>query len=187
MFGWLKKQAQKTHEARREVAAEAASDAQRMMVKVEGALGGLHASMPEDPFVVGALATHAAILSKVISNGQCPLSVVEAAMVQAMQLTFGSQGVDRNKALGLLFQFKNHPEYTKGGQVATLILAARFGRRDLQGDPLLVSARQRIRSMPQAFREVFGDTEEEQISEQLNQELLVAPLKSKYGELWRKQ
>ena len=186
MFSWFKRHARKTQEARGEVAMEAALDAGRMIAKLEGALGGLNTAMSEDPFIVGALAAHAAILSKVISNGQCPISVTEAAMVQALQVSFGTQGVDRTKALGLLFQLKNHPEYTQGSQVTTLILAARFGRRDLQGDPLLVNARERIRSMPRAFREAFGSTEEEQISEQLSQELLIAPLKTKHGEVWRK-
>ena len=187
MFGWLKKKAQDVAQARADVAAEAADDAHRMFSTVQGALGGMHPSMREDPFIVGALAMHAAVLAKVISNGQCPIAVLEGAMVRAMEITFASLGVDRNAALGLLFQFKNHPNYTKGTQVVTLIQAARFGHKDLQGDPLLVEARQRVRSMPKAFREAFGNSEEEQISSLLTQDLLVAPLKQRYGELWRRQ
>lgn len=108
-------------------------------------------------------------------------------MVQAIEITFAPIGVDRNAALGLLFRFKNHPDYTKGTQVATLIQAARFGRKDLRGEPLLVEARQRLRTMPEAFRGVFGITEDEQVSSILIQDLLVTPLKEKYGEVWRRQ
>ena len=187
MFGWLKRKTQEVAQARADVAAEAAADACRMFSTVQGALGGMHPSMREDPFIVGALAMHAAVVAKVVSNGQCPIAVLEAAMVRAVEITFASLEVDRNAALGLLFRFKNHPDYTKGSQVVTLIQAARFGRKDLQRDPLLVEARQRVRSMPKAFREAFGNTEEEQVSSVLTQDLLVAPLKQKYGELWRRQ
>lgn len=186
MFGWLRRSAQQVQEARAQVAAQAATDAQQMFMRLQGALGGLSPDMPEDPFLVGAVATHAAILTKVLSNGQAPLAVAEAAMVQAMQLAFGTVGVDRIRALGLLHQYKNHPDYTKASQVITLVLAARFARKDLLGDPIILNARERVRAMPQAFRQAFGSTEEEQVAEQLCQELFVRPMKAKYGELWKR-
>lgn len=185
MFGWFKKKAQQVEQARTDVAAAAADDAQQGFMRVQGALGGLHPDMPRDPFLVGVLSSHAAILSTIVAGGRCPLHVTEAAMVGALKLAFGSVGVDHAKAIALLMEFKNHPEYTKGTQVSTLVLAARFGRKDLQGDPLLVDARTRVRAMPKAFRESFGSSEEEQVAEVLSQELLVKPTKARYGELWR--
>jgi hypothetical protein len=183
MFEWLRRQSQKVHQARMEVASEAAFDTQRLMASVEGALGGIPPQMAEDPFVIGVLSSHAAIASKIISNGQAPLAVCEAAMIQAVQAVFG---LERTKAIDLLFRFKNHAEHTKGAQVATLLLAARYGRRDLQGDPLIVEARERLRLMPAAFRSSFGATEDAQASVMLCQDLLVKPLKEKYAEVWRR-
>jgi hypothetical protein len=106
-------------------------------------------------------------------------------MILAIQLAFGRVGVGRAEAVGLLLEFKNHPEYTKGAQVSTLILAARYGRKDLQGDPLLMEAKARVRSMPKGLREAFGSEEDEQVAEVLFQDLLVGPIKDRYGELWR--
>jgi hypothetical protein len=185
MFGWFKKKAQEVEQARSDVAAAAADDAQQGFMRVQGALGGLHPDMSRDPFVVGGLSSHAAILSTIVAGGRCPLHVTEAAMVRSLELVFGSVGVDRTRAISLLMEYKNHPEYTKGTQVSALVLAARFGRKDLQGDPLLVDARTRVRAMPKAFRESFGSSEDEQVSEVLSQDLLVKPMKAKYGELWR--
>lgn len=181
MFGWLKKQMGQVQDARAEVAGEAAMDALRMKTGLDAAIGGLSAAAAKDPFVVGVVGTHAAILTKVITAGKCPQAVTEDAMIQALVLAFGSQAVDRTKAIGLLFEFKNHPDFRQGSQVATLVLAAKYGRKDLQFDPLVVSARQSVRDMPAAFRNVLGDTEDEQVAAQLSQDLLVKPLLNKYG------
>lgn len=184
MFGWFKKQAAQVHQARREVALEAAQDTQKFMLQVSAALGGMPKEMLADPFIVGAIASHAAILSKVISNGQCPQAVTEAAMVTAVQLSFAGMSVTREAALGALFEFKNHPEYTKATQVVTLVLAARFGRKDLVNDPLLLEAKRKIEAMPKPFRESFGASLEEQVAHELSHALFIQPLLQKYGAIW---
>lgn len=185
MFGWFKKRDQQLQQARSDVAAAAAEDAHLAFLGVQGAVGGVHADMPRDPFLLGVLSNHAAIMSVIAAGGPCPLDVTEKAMVRALELAFSAQGVDRVRAIGLLLEFKNHPEYIKGVAVSKLVLAARFGRKDLQGDPLLVAARNRVNSMPKAFRESFGSTESEQVAEVLNQDLLVKPTAARYGKLGR--
>ena len=187
MFGWLRKQAAQVHQARQDVALEAANDTHQFMLRVSAALGAMPREMLADPFIIGAIASHAAILSKVITGGQSPEAVTENAMVSAVQLSFSGSSVSKEDALGALYQFKNHPEYTKATQVVTLILAARFGRRDLASDPLLLEARRKVKSMPAAFRESFGSTEEEQTATQLSQELFTKPLREKYGQLWSRK
>jgi len=182
MFGWLKRGAQKGQAGPRDVAEEAARDTYRLVAKLEDALGGMHSAMTEDPFVIGTLAAHAAIVATVTSDGPCPLPVVETAMVRAIEYAFGAAGVGGARALELLLQHKSRPEYARGSQIATLILAARFARDDLQDDPLLVRARERVLSMPDALRPSFGSTEAEQVSAQLFHDLFVSPLKAKYGE-----
>jgi hypothetical protein len=187
MFGWFKMQAAQVQQARREVALEAAEDTQKFMLQVAAALGGMPKEMLADPFVVGAIASHAAILSKVVSNGQCPQAVTEAAMVTAVQLSFSGISVTREATLGALFQFKNHPEYIKATQVITLVLAARFGRKDLVNDPLLLEAKRKIEAMPKAFRESFGASLEEQVAHELSRALFIQPLREKYGALWARK
>lgn len=184
MFGWFKKQAAQVQQARHDVALEAAEDTHKFMQQVSAALGGMPREMLADPFVVGAIAHHAAIISKVASNGQCAQTVTEAAMISAVQLSFEGASVTREAALGALFQLKNHPEYTKGSQVVTLILAARFGRKDLVNDPLLLEAKRKIEAMPTAFRESFGASLEEQVAYELSHTLFIQPLREKYGALW---
>lgn len=105
-------------------------------------------------------------------------------MVMGVQRTFMASAVTREEALGALFQFKNHPEYTRASQAVTLILAAKYGRRDLASDPLLLETRKKLKSMPPAFREAFGPNEAEQTASLLTQDLLVTPLKTTYGNLW---
>lgn len=187
MFEWLRKRATAVHKARQEVALEAANQTSTFMLKVPAALGAMPREMLSDPFVVGAIASHAAIVSKVMTNGQCPTSVIESAMITAVQLVFSGAGVTKEESLSALYQFKNHPDYAKATQVVDLVLGARFGRRDLVTDPLVVEARGRVRSMPRAFRESFGSTEEEQIATQLSHDLFVKPLREKYGELWSRR
>ena len=187
MFGWLREKAAQVHQAHQDVALEAANETQKFMLKVPAALGAMPKEMLTDPFIVGAIASHAAILSKVITNGQCPQAVTENAMVTAVQLAFAGSAVSRPDALGALYEFKNHPDYTKATQVITLVLAARFGHRDLVSDPLLVDARKKVKSMPSAFRESFGNTEEEQVATQLTQDLFLKPLRERYAQLWAKK
>ena len=106
-------------------------------------------------------------------------------MIQALELAFVGTGVERWEVIAALQRFKNHPEYSKAVQVVSLILGARYGRNDLAHDPLLLEARAEVRAMPKAFRESFGSTEPEQVANQLSHRHFLAPLKEKYGELWR--
>ena len=184
MLSWFRKKTAEVTQARADVAQAVAEETQSFMIQIEGALGGMPRRMLEDAFVIGAIAAHSAITSKVFTNGQCPLSVVERAMVIGVQRTFMAAAVTREEALGALFQFKNHPEYTRASQAVTLILAAKYSRRDLATDPLLLDAKKKLKGMPAAFRESFGPNEAEQAASLLTQDLLLKPLKEKYGNLW---
>jgi hypothetical protein len=184
MFSWLKKKTADVTHARADIARAAAMDTQSFMNQIKGALGGMPGKMLEDPFIIGTIAAHSAITSKLITNGQCPSAVTESAMVLAVQLTSLSAATTREDALGALFQFKNHPEYARASQAVTLVLAAKHGRRDLAADPVLLEAHRKLKGMPRAFRESFGATDAEQAASLLTLDLLVGPLKAAYGNLW---
>jgi hypothetical protein len=186
MFGWLRKSVIQAQDARQEVAIEAASLTQSFMIQIPAAIGPMTKEMISDPFIVGAIASHAAITSKVISNGQCPQSVTENAMVTAVILSLSGTGVNKTDAIGALYQFKNHPEYTRASQAITLILGAKYGRKDLVFDPVVVAARKYIQSLPKALQTTFGDTEAEQVAYKLTQELLVEVIKIKHPPAWQK-
>lgn len=185
MFGWLKRNSAEVHQARGELVAMAAEEAARFMLGVQGALGSLPRRMLDDPFVIGAAAMYAAIALKVMTNGQAATTLVEAAMIEAIERTFVSNGVARHEAMGSLIRFKNHPEYAKGVQVASLILGARYERKDMVHDSLIVEARASVLSMPQAFRNELGATEAEQVAYELTHRHFIEPLKARYGEPWR--
>jgi hypothetical protein len=187
MFGWFKKHAAQVQQARQDVALASAEDTQKFMLQLSAAVGDMPKKMLTDPFVIGAIASHAAILSKVVSNGQCPQAVTEAAMVTAVQLSFAGASVTREDAIGALYQFKNHPDYTKASQVITLVLGARFGRKDLVNDPLILETRRKVEDLPLQLRESFGATVEEQVAHELSRTLFIQPLREKYGTAWARK
>ena len=185
MFGWLKRKADEVRTARGEVVAQAADESAKFMLGLQAVLGGLPRRMLDDPFIIGATAMYAAITNKVMTNGQAPNVLVEAAMTKAIERTFEGRAVARHVVNGALMRFKNDPEYAKAVQVITLILAARYERKDMVNDPLITEAKASVKSMPQAFRKEFGATEPEQVAHELTRRLFIAPMKEKYGELWR--
>jgi len=163
----------------------AAGEAAKFMMEVQGALGGIPRRMVDDPFVIGAIAMYAAISLKVITNGQVANTQIESAMIKAIERTFVGKDVAQHDAIGALMRFKNNPEYARAVQVVSLILGARYERKDLISDPLVVEARENVASMPQMFRNVFGATEAEQVAHELTKRHFIEPLQAKYGELWR--
>ncbi len=185
MFGWFKKKVADVAQARKDLVYVAASESAKFMMNVRATTGGFPRRMLDDPFIVGAAAMYAAVTAKVLSGGQVPNVLIEAAMIQALELAFVGTGVERWEIIGALQRFKNHPDYSKAVQVVSLILGARYGRKDLANDPLLLEAQADLRSMPKAFRDSFGQTEAEQIAYQLSHRHFLTPLKEKYGELWR--
>jgi hypothetical protein len=185
MFGWLKRKGEEVRTGRGEVVSQAANESAKFMLDLQAALGGFPRTMLDDPFIIGATAMYAAITIKVMTNGQAPNTMVEAAMTEAVERAFLGKGVARHDAIGALIRFKNDPEYAKAVQVVTLILAARYERKDMVHDPLISEAKASIASMPQVLQKQFGDTEAEQVAYELSRRLFIAPLKKKYGELWR--
>ena len=185
MFGWLKRKADEVRTARGEIVAQAADESARFMLGLQAVLGGFLRRMLDDPFIIGATAMYAAITIKVMTNGQAPNVLLEAAMTEAVERTFLGKGVARHEVIGALMRFKNDPEYAKAVQVITLILAARYERKDMVNDPIITEAKTSVRSMPQAFRKEFGANEPEQVAYELTRRLFIVPMKEKYGELWR--
>jgi len=184
MFSWFRKKTAEVAQNRSDVAQAAAEETQSFMMQIEGALGGFPRRMLGDPFIIGTVATHSAITCKVLTNGQCPLAITESAMIMGVRFTFMASAVSKEEALGALFQFKNHQEYTRASKAVTLILAAKYGKRDLAADPMLLETKKRLKGMPAPFRELFGANEAEQTASLLIQDLLVKPLKETYGDLW---
>lgn len=185
MFGWFKRKAAEVQQARGEVVSLAAEEAARFMLAVQAALGGFPRRMLDDPFIIGAIAMYAAISLKVMTNGQTANALIESAMIEAVERTFLGKGVAHHDAIDALMRFKNNPEYARAVQVVSLILGARYERKDLIHDPLIVEARANVASMPQMFRKEFGATEAEQVAYELTRRHFIEPLKARYGELWR--
>lgn len=185
MFSWLKRKTAEVQQARQEVVTLAADETAKFMLAVQAALGDLPRRMSDDPFVIGAIAMYAAISIKVITKGQATNALIESAMIASIERTFLGKGVAHHDAIGALMQFKNNPEYARAVQVVSLILGARYERKDLVHDPLIVEARTYVTAMPQAFRKEFGATEAEQVAYELTRRHFVEPLKAKYGQLWR--
>lgn len=185
MFGWFKRKAQEHQQARADIIGYCSDEAAGFAINLKSALGGFPRTMLDDPFIVGALAMYAAITAKVTTNGQATNVMLEAAMVQAIEKSFAGQGVAHHEAKGALLQFKSHPEYAKGVQVVSLILAAKYERKEMVSDPILADAKARVVSMPKAFRNAFGETESEQVAYEVTKSQFIEPMKAKYGELWR--
>ena len=171
--------------ARPSVANEAADETARFMIRVRAATGGFPRRMFDDPFIVGAAATYAAVTAKVLSNGQATNVLIEAAMIEGVERSFLGLGIARHEVIAALQRFKNHPEYAKAVQVVSLILGARYGLKDMANDPLLQEARADLERMPKAFRTSFGANEADQLAYQLTHRHFLTPVKEKYGELWR--
>lgn len=167
------------------IAGEAARDTQRFMIQASAALGAMPKAMLHDPFVVGSIASHTASVLQHLTNGQCPPAIVNEATISGFQLAFIGTPVSKEEAERALQEHRNHKDYRKATEVVTLILGARFDRKDVQGTAAVQEMRSRVRAMPRAFREALGSTELEQVATLLAQEHFVKPLKEKYGELWR--
>jgi len=186
MFGWLKRRTDEVRSARHDLVTYAADESAKFMLVLQAALGGFPRKLFDHPFVIGGAAMYAAITLQVASDGRASNVMVESAMTGAVEKSFSGKGVARHEAIGALMQFKNDPDYAKAVQVVTLIVAAKYERKDLVNDPLISEARARVRSMPDMFRKQFGDTEPEQTAWELTSQLFVAPMKEKYGQVWRK-
>jgi hypothetical protein len=167
------------------VSTEAAEDTQRFMIMTSAALGGVPRRMLDDPFVIGAIASHTTNVLHRITNGQCSPALVSDTAILAVQLSFIGSSVTPQEAARVLLEHRNHPEYEKATQVVSLILGARYGRPDSNSQAAVHEVRKRLIAMPKAFRNAFGSTENEQIEALLSQEHFVNPLKERYGELWR--
>jgi hypothetical protein len=81
MFGWFKKKVADVAQARKDLVYVAASESAKFMINVRAATGGFPRRMLDDPFVVGAAAMYAAVTAKVLSGGQVPNVLIEAAMI----------------------------------------------------------------------------------------------------------
>ena len=169
------------------VAHEAARDTQRFMTQASAALGAMPKTMLNDPFVVGSIASHTAIVLQHLTNGQCPPATANEATITAVQLTFPGTSVSKEEAERALQGHRGHKDYQKATQAVTLILGVRFGRSDGAGTLAVREMQSRLQAMPRAFRDAFGSTEQEQVATLLSQEHFVKPLKEKYGELWRRR
>ena len=168
------------------VAHEAAQDTQRFMTQVSAALGAMPRTMLSDPFVVGSIASHTAIVLQRLTNGQCPSTIANEATIAAVQLAFLGTSVSKEEAERALRDHRGHKDFQKATQAVKLILGARFGRSDDAGALAVREVQSRLRAMPRAFRDALGSTEQEQVATLLSQEHFVKPLKEKYGELWRR-
>ncbi|WP_422011013.1 hypothetical protein [Roseateles sp.] len=176
MSGWWKRHKQDDRPV--DIAATAAEDAWQVFVGVQRALGDGAADLSGDPFLVGVLASHAAILSTLLAGGPGDLAVTEAAMTGVLGRAFG---MDTAAAVDFLMQFKSRPEYIQGVQASTLMLAARFGRRDLQDDPQIVAARARLQAMPEAVRQGQGGEVHDQLAALICLQLVIEPMQARYG------
>lgn len=181
LFGWIRQRLHKAREADDDIVIAAAADARLMFTTIEAALEGTPTALADDPFVIGAVACHAASMTAQLLGRTPPHSLVEAAMVRALHSSLGHAGLGRWSAKRALHRFNDHPDFARAKSAVETVLGARFRHEGLANAPLFIQAWTRLQALPPVIRISLGLTGPEQVATLLARDLLVAPCRARYG------
>lgn len=182
MFNWFRKRQEASIQDMHQLAVTAAMQTQQFVIQVEASLCGLPRELLDDPFFIGLITMHAAIAVRKATNGQAAMHVVERTMIKSIEVVFGRYSCSNHDAIGKLFKLKSHPEYINGVRAANLIQSAIAGRTDIDKEPEVLLARERVEKIPSFLKKEFGKTPSERLAYQLTADLVLRPLNAKYVE-----